>query len=258
MQDIGSQILYNRAITQIGMSAFRLGLIEESHDILVEICQTAKLREILAQGVSRMPDKTIEVEREEQKRQVPFHLHINLQLLDCIYMTSAMLLEITNLAENQFSTNKRVISKNFKKLIDQYDAKAFYLAPENYRDNIVYAAKQLNKSNWKAAVEHVFSIKLIQKMPEFQENNSHFKETLINKFKDTALRAYLCRAAKTYQSFSVSSLSQVFEMTQERLVQVVNKMILRNKIQAHFDLDATLLILDQQTNEIKELQQLSL
>jgi hypothetical protein len=76
-------------------------------------------------------------------------MHINLQLLDCVYMISAMLLEIPNIAENQYLVNKRVISKNFKKLIDQYDTKAFQLAPENYRDNIVYAAKQLNKSNWK-------------------------------------------------------------------------------------------------------------
>ena len=50
------------------MAAFRLGLIEDSHDILVDICQTAKLREVLAQGISRTPDKTIEVEREEMKR----------------------------------------------------------------------------------------------------------------------------------------------------------------------------------------------
>jgi translation initiation factor 3 subunit C len=34
------------------------------------------------------------------KRQIPYHMHINLQLLDCIYMISAMLLEIPNIAEN--------------------------------------------------------------------------------------------------------------------------------------------------------------
>jgi translation initiation factor 3 subunit C len=61
------------------MSAFRLGLIEEAHDILVDICQTVKLREVLAQGFSRTPDKPIELEKEEMKRQVPFHMHINLQ-----------------------------------------------------------------------------------------------------------------------------------------------------------------------------------
>jgi hypothetical protein len=50
------------------MAAFRLGLIDESHDILVDVCQTAKLREVLAQGISRTPDKPIEFEKEEQKR----------------------------------------------------------------------------------------------------------------------------------------------------------------------------------------------
>lgn len=60
------------------MAAFRIGLIEEAHDILVDICQTQKLREILAQGISRTPDKPIELEKEEMKRQVPFHMHINL------------------------------------------------------------------------------------------------------------------------------------------------------------------------------------
>ena len=68
LQDIGSQILYNRAITQVGLAAFRLGLIEESHDVLVEVVQTARLREILAQGISRMPDKPVELEKEEMKR----------------------------------------------------------------------------------------------------------------------------------------------------------------------------------------------
>lgn len=56
-------------------------------------------------------------------------------------MITAMLLEIPNIAENQFSVNKKIISKNFKKMIDQYDSKAYYLAPESYRDNIVFAAK---------------------------------------------------------------------------------------------------------------------
>lgn len=48
LQDISNQILYNRAITQLGLSAFRLGLIEECHEVLVDIVQAARLREILA------------------------------------------------------------------------------------------------------------------------------------------------------------------------------------------------------------------
>lgn len=50
------------------MAAFRLGMIEDSHEILVEICQSAKLREALAQGISRGIDKTLDLEKEELKR----------------------------------------------------------------------------------------------------------------------------------------------------------------------------------------------
>lgn len=133
-------------------------------------------------------------------------MHINLQLLDCIYMISAMLLEIPNIAENQFSVNKKIISKNFIKMIDQYDSKGFYLAPENYRDNIVFAAKHLNKSNWAKAIHYIFDIKLVSNMPEFQ--NQEFKTLIVYKFKESALKAFLCRASKHYSSFSLQSLNE--------------------------------------------------
>lgn len=91
-------------------------------------------------------------------------------------------------------------------MIDQYDAKAFYLAAENYRDNLVFAAKQLNKSNWKAAIDYIFRIKLIHDiltMPEVSNPDSIFKENLIFKFKEAAFKAFLCRGARNYQSFGI-------------------------------------------------------
>ncbi|MFS8160331.1 MAG: hypothetical protein ACMG6E_09025, partial [Candidatus Roizmanbacteria bacterium] len=42
LQDITTQILYNRAITQIGIAAFRLGNVEQCHEILVDIMQTTR------------------------------------------------------------------------------------------------------------------------------------------------------------------------------------------------------------------------
>lgn len=41
-------------------------------------------------------------------------------------------------------------------------------------------------------------------------------------------------------------------------MQIVSKMIVRNKIQAHFDKNRELLIIDNKSNDMKELQQLSL
>ena len=73
MQPIDNQILYNRALVQVGLAAFRLGKIRESHDILSDICQNSKHRELLAQKLSTTQDKSQEFEQEEKKRQIPFH-----------------------------------------------------------------------------------------------------------------------------------------------------------------------------------------
>ena len=90
---------------QIGFAAFRLGLFDESNAILMETAQNGKLKECLAQGsaFSRNAEKSIEDEIEEKKRFVPPHLQINLELLDCIYLTTSMMLEVVNLHQNKFN-----------------------------------------------------------------------------------------------------------------------------------------------------------
>lgn len=45
--------------------------------------------------------------------QVPFHMHINLELLECVYLVSAMLLEIPYMAAHEFDARRRMISKQF-------------------------------------------------------------------------------------------------------------------------------------------------
>jgi hypothetical protein len=44
--------------------------------------------------IQRQHERSKEQEKIEKQRQIPFHMHINLELLECVYLVSAMLVEI--------------------------------------------------------------------------------------------------------------------------------------------------------------------
>lgn len=99
-QTVDNQILYNRALIQVGMGLFRLGKIKEASDILTDICQNNKHKELIGQKLTKNDEKTPEQEAEEKKRQIPFHFQINLMQLECVHLVCSMLMEVPSIAAN--------------------------------------------------------------------------------------------------------------------------------------------------------------
>ena len=131
--DVSTHILYNRALTQLGLCATRHGEIELAHILLHEICNQGRHRELLAQGLSqsRNLEKTAEQERSEKRRILPQHLHINIDMIESMYTIASMLLIVPMLVESKDNSNQTVISKNFRRMLDYYDKQACHGPPEN-------------------------------------------------------------------------------------------------------------------------------
>ncbi|KIW91534.1 eukaryotic translation initiation factor 3 subunit C [Cladophialophora bantiana CBS 173.52] len=235
--DVSTQILFNRTLVQIGLCAFRAGLCYEAQGVLQEICGSGRQKELLAQGVimQRYNTVTPEQERLERQRQLPFHMHINLELLECVYLTCSMLLEIPLLAQTGSSPDvrKRVISKTFRRMLEYTERQVFQGPPENTRDHVMQAAKALAQGDWKKCQELIGKIGIWDLLG--LENKEKVKKMLAEQIQEEGLRTYLFTYAPYYDTLSITTLSGMFELDSKKIAAVVSKMISHEELAAALD-----------------------
>ncbi|KAK3374854.1 eukaryotic translation initiation factor 3 subunit 8 N-terminus-domain-containing protein [Podospora didyma] len=255
--DITTQILYNRTLVQVGLCAFRKGLVYDAQNTLQEICGSGRQKELLAQGVmiQRFNQVSPEQERLEKQRQLPFHMHINLELLECVYLTCSMLLEIPLLAQTGSSPDvkKRVISKTYRRMLEYHERQIFTGPPENTRDHVMQASKALAAGEWKKATTFVHSIKIWELMP----NTEDIKTMLAKQIQEEGLRTYLFTYAPFYDTLSIASLSTMFELDTRKVSAVVSKMISHEELAAALD-QVTETVIFRKGVELSRLQSLAL
>ena len=226
--DTGTQILYNRALVSMGLSAFRLGLIKKAHDCLLGVC-AGRTKELLAQGQSKSMDP--DQERLERRRQVPYHMHINPDLLECCHLTSAMLLELPVMTRG---VSSQIISRHFRIKFMTYSTQIFTGPPENTRDCVLSAAKSLSQSDWSRASELLLGLEVWNLLSD--AGSEKVKSMLSIKLKEEALRIYLFTQGVHYESISLQHLVELFQMNPSDVRRITSKMINLKEISGAWEL----------------------
>ena len=241
--DTKTQILYNRVMACLGLSAFREGLILKAHDCLQNLC-SGRPREMLAQTVSRWPDKDPEQERTERRRLIPYHMHINPDLLDTCYLTCAMLLELPHMARGNTSpnpVNQVVVSRQFRKYLQNYNRQVFTGPPENTREHVMAAARCMVSGDWVKASKYILGLEVWNLIPN--NGGGKVKAMLEVKLREEAVRTYLLSSGvSAYSSLSLQHLCDTFDIQAGPARRIISKMIFNKEITAAWEADATLVL----------------
>ncbi|KAK3751829.1 hypothetical protein QZH41_013288 [Actinostola sp. cb2023] len=238
--DIPTQILYNRTMVQLGLCAFRHGMIRDAHNALHDVQSSGRAKELLAQGLmqQRQYERTPEQEKIEKRRQVPFHMHINLELLECIYLTSAMLMEVPFMAAHAHDLRRRIISKSFHYQLRLSDKQTLVGPPESMREHVVAASKAMMTGDWRKCKQYIMAVKVSPhgtSVWKLFSRPEEVKEMLLRKIQEESLRTYLFTYNSMYDSLSLHTLAEMFELPPGVVHSIISKMIINEELQASWD-----------------------
>jgi len=238
--DPQTQILYNRTMVQLGLCGFRHGEIKDSHNALLDIQLGGRSKELIAQGLlpQRQHEKILrssEQEKIEKSRQMPFHMHINLELLECVYLVSAMLIEIPYLAAHEYDARRRMISKSYYQQLRSSERQALVGPPESMREHIVAASKAMRNGDWKKARDFIVNDKMNAKVWDLFYDADSVRKMLSRKIQEESMRTYLFTYSNVYDSISIPILAEMFELEENCVHALVSKMIINEELMASLD-----------------------
>uniref|UniRef100_A0A803K6E7 Eukaryotic translation initiation factor 3 subunit C n=1 Tax=Xenopus tropicalis TaxID=8364 RepID=A0A803K6E7_XENTR len=231
------QILYNRTMVQLGICAFRQGMIRDAHNALLDIQSSGRAKELLGQGLlmRTMQERNQEQEKIEKRRQIPFHMHINLELLECVYLVSAMLLEIPYMAAHEFDARRRMISKQFHHQLRVGERQPLLGPPESMREHVVAASKAMKMGDWKTCKNFIINEKMNGKVWDLFPEAERVRSMLIRKIQEESLRTYLFTYSSVYDSIRMGILGDMFQLEIPTVHSIISKMIINEELMASLD-----------------------
>ncbi|AJS89235.1 Nip1p [Saccharomyces cerevisiae YJM1388] len=254
--DSSLQILFNRVVVQLGLSAFKLCLIEECHQILNDLLSSSHLREILGQqSLHRISiNSSNNASADERARQcLPYHQHINLDLIDVVFLTCSLLIEIPRMTAFYSGIKVKRIPyspKSIRRSLEHYDKLSFQGPPETLRDYVLFAAKSMQKGNWRDSVKYLREIKSLALLP----NMETVLNSLTERVQVESLKTYFFSFKRFYSSFSVAKLAELFDLPENKVVEVLQSVIAELEIPAKLNDEKTIFVVEK-GDEITKLEE---
>lgn len=235
--DTNVKIMYNRALVQLGLCAFRKGFYLESYNALKDIQQSGMIKELLAQGLMRNIERTQKQEMKDRQKLLPFHMHVNLELVECAYLLSILVLEAAYSVSPIREVRNRFSGRGLVFLVRNFEKIPLSGPPESLRECLFAAYKSMRVGDWKGCVDNVKKIKCWKLLV----NYNSVMEILVSKLKQQCLVAYLFVNCGVYTNIKISTLTEKFELNDCEVKALVNRMVVNDAFPAQWNEDSTVL-----------------
>jgi hypothetical protein len=155
-------VYYNRTLAYLGISAFCSGEIKDCYFLLQELCSSGKPKDLLGQQSG--------MQYSLGSYSLPFHFHINVEILDAFFSISSVILESPQISlmnlivqtNSQFDFKRNFVfhCRHLRRLLDSYDRNIFNGPPENTRESIISAAKFLLSGDCQSSLKRIASLRI--------------------------------------------------------------------------------------------------
>jgi len=247
--DISTQILFNRTMAQLGLAAFRGGMLQDARMCLVDLYNSQNQREMIGQGLNKNHENI----SEEEQRLVPHHMRINPDLIEVAVLVSMMLEEIPAFVANP-RRKEPAQARPFWRYYRNPQNIDVNGPPQSTREHIIAAAKCLEVGDWRGCFA------MIEDLGVWKLMHEHASQMLRNKLKQLikqeSLRTYLFAHAAYFQSIKISDLVENYELSEEQVRSIICRMIITNELLASIDQPSgTLVPLHQEPTKLQVLSQ---
>jgi len=236
--DISTQILFNRALAQLGLAAFRAGMMQEARNCLFDIYCSQFSHKILGQSLFKDKDKDKDKDSktrptiEDEQRLVPHHMRINYDMIEVAVLVSTMLEEIPAYVANP-KRKEPAVARPFWKHYRMSQNNEVCGPPQSTRDCIIAAAKRLQVGDWRGCFSFIEGLGVWKLIHE--HTSKMLREKLKQLIKEEGLRTTLFAHSAFFQSIKISDLVEYYEMPEEQVRSIISEMILTNELQASID-----------------------
>lgn len=224
--DVDTQILFNRCMAQIGLNAFQQGDFSTSKSCLSELLASGKVRELIAQGTSagkHTIERNYEQEKLERRRQFPFHVHINVDLLESMFLVSSMLTETHGMFVKNRQT--RTGNRTYLRLMEGFEKQTFNGPPEGLRDAVMCAAKHLIEGDWTTASQYITNMECWKLLPGSDDQRTSVLDLIVSELRREALRTYIFQRSSNYKTLCLQTLSSMFSLTEASVQAILNRLL---------------------------------